>query len=248
MANQAHPIIPEWMSRTELLLGGAATRKLINSRVLIVGLGGVGSWTAEFIARSGIGNITLVDSDKVEASNINRQLPATHKTIGLAKTTIMEERLVDINPDITLTILDSYVNDESLDAILSDKYDVIIDAIDTLSPKFWFLYFALQRGLTIFSSMGSAGRLDPTKIEVADINQTYNCALARSLRKRLHRKGIYSGLTTVFSSEAVPDSAVIEQEGKNKKSMLGTISFVPAAFGCTLASLTVGHLIKDIKT
>ena len=240
------PVIPEWLDRTELLLGEESVLKLANSNVLVAGLGGVGSWAVEFIARSGVGNITIVDSDTIDKTNINRQLPATHKTVGMSKTTVMKERLLDINTELNLTVFDSYLNDETLHDVLKINYDVVVDAIDTLSPKFWFLYFCLQRNLTVFSSMGSAGRLNPLKIEVADISKTYNCALARSLRKRLHRKNIYTGLTTVFSAEQVPNSVIREQEGRNKKTVLGTISFVPAAFGCVLASLTIRHLIKGI--
>jgi tRNA A37 threonylcarbamoyladenosine dehydratase len=235
---------PEWLSRTELLLGTHAVEKLQNSHVLIAGLGGVGSWATEFIVRSGVGSLTIVDSDVVEPSNINRQLPATQKTIGMAKTDVMSERLLSINPQLKLTIIRKYIHDDTIENILDGDYDIVVDAIDTLSPKVWFLFFALKKGFRIISSMGSGARLDPTKIEVGDISDTHNCTLARTVRKRLKKLGISTGFTSVYSRELPRKEAVVECEGRNKKSIIGTAVFVPAAFGCTIASQVVLQLLE----
>ncbi|HON19181.1 MAG TPA: tRNA threonylcarbamoyladenosine dehydratase [Salinivirgaceae bacterium] len=232
----------DWLMRTELLLGTDNLERLKQSNVLLVGLGGVGSWTAEFLVRSGIGNLTLVDSDRVDSTNINRQLPATQKTVGMLKTDIMQQRLLEINPELKLTVISNYIHDETIDEILFPPYDLVIDAIDTLSPKVWFLYFALKKGYRIVSSMGSGARLDPTMVRIADISKTKNCTLARSVRKRLHRMGITTGFTAVYSEEMPMKHAVIENEGRNKKSMVGSVVFVTAAFACALSSYAIKTL------
>ncbi|MDY0280439.1 MAG: tRNA threonylcarbamoyladenosine dehydratase [Salinivirgaceae bacterium] len=239
-------MIPEWLHRTELLLGSDAMKKLQNSKVLIVGLGGVGSWASELIVRSGIGSITIVDSDNVDITNINRQLPALHSSIGKSKVAIMADRLMDINPDLNLTVIEKYINELTMKEVLSQEYDLVVDAIDTLSPKVWFLYFAIEKGCRIISCMGSGAKLDPTLIEVGDLDSTRNCPLARNVRKRLRRLGIEKGFTTVFSTEFPQKHAIVEHESQNKKSMIGTVAFVPAAFGCVIAAQVVKMLTEDV--
>ena len=232
-----------WLERTELLLGSEKLERLRQKHVLVVGLGGVGAYAAEMIARAGVGRMTIVDGDTVSNSNINRQLPALHSQIGKPKTEVMAARLRDINPDIDLTVVSEFIRDERMVQLLENKYDYVVDAIDTLSPKVFLIYHSIQRGLPIISSMGSGGKTDPTKLQIADISKTFNCKLARSIRKRLHRKGIDKGLTVVFSTELTDKAAVVEvDDEENKKSTVGTISYMPALFGIYCASKVINDL------
>ena len=232
-----------WLERTELLLGKAAVERRKNKHVLVVGLGGVGAYAAEMIARSGVGRMTIVDGDTVSISNINRQLPALHSQVGRSKAEVMAERLRDINPDIQLTVVDEFIKDERMVQLLENKYDYVVDAIDTLSPKVFLICHSVRLGLKIISSMGSGGKTDPTKLQIADISKTYNCKLARAIRKRLHRKGIDKGVTVVFSTELTDKAAVVEvDDEENKKSTVGTISYMPAMFGIVCASKVVRDL------
>ena len=234
-----------WLERTELLLGSEKLELLRQKHVLVVGLGGVGAYAAEMIARAGIGRMTIVDGDTVSNSNINRQLPALHSQVGKPKTEVMAARLRDINPDIDLTVVSEFIRDERMVQLLENKYDYVVDAIDTLSPKVFLIYHSIQRGLPIISSMGSGGKTDPTKLQIADISKTFNCKLARSIRKRLHRKGIDKGLTVVFSTELTDKAAVVEvDDEENKKSTVGTISYMPALFGIYCASKVIRDLAE----
>ena len=232
-----------WLERTELLMGSEKLERLRQKHVLVVGLGGVGAYAAEMIARAGVGHMTIVDGDTVSISNINRQLPALHSQVGKPKTEVMAARLHDINPDIDLTIVNEFIRDERMVQLLENKYDYVVDAIDTLSPKVFLIYHSIQMGLPIISSMGSGGKTDPTKLQIADISKTFNCKLARSIRKRLHRKGIDKGLTVVFSTELTDKTAVLEvDDEENKKSTVGTISYMPALFGIYCASKVIRDL------
>ena len=234
-----------WLERTELLLGSEKIERLRQKYVLVVGLGGVGAYAAEMIARAGVGRMTIVDGDTVSNSNINRQLPALHSQVGKPKTEVMAARLRDINPDIDLTVVNEFIRDERMVQLLENKYDYVVDAIDTLSPKVFLIYHCIQRGLPIISSMGSGGKTDPTKLQIADISKTFNCKLARSIRKRLHRKGIDKGLTVVFSTELTDKAAVVEvDDEENKKSTVGTISYMPALFGIYCASKVIRDLAE----
>lgn len=234
-----------WLERTELLLGSEKLELLRQKHVLVVGLGGVGAYAAEMIARAGVGRMTIVDGDTVSNSNINRQLPALHSQVGKPKTEVMAARLRDINPDIDLTVVSEFIRDERMVQLLENKYDYVVDAIDTLSPKVFLIYHSIQRGLPIISSMGSGGKTDPTKLQIADISKTFNCKLARSIRKRLHRKGIDKGLTVVFSTELTDKAAVVEvDDEENKKSTVGTISYMPALFGIYCASKVIRDLAE----
>ncbi|MDR2979129.1 MAG: tRNA threonylcarbamoyladenosine dehydratase [Bacteroidales bacterium] len=235
-----------WLERTELLVGSEGLEKLRNSHVLIVGLGGVGAYAAEQIARVGVGEMTIVDADNVENSNRNRQLPALTTTIGRPKVEVMRERLLQINPELKLHAIQQCVRDEGTEELLdSAKFDYVIDAIDSLAPKSFLIYFAMQRDLKIISVMGAGGKMDPSLVAVVDIKKTYQCKLAHALRKRLHRLGIRSGFKAVFSPEIVPESAVkIESEPEiNKMSVVGTVSYMPAVFGCFAAA----EVIKEIS-
>lgn len=232
-----------WLQRTEILLGAENLDKLKKARVLVAGLGGVGAYAVEQLARAGIGHLTIIDGDVVQPSNRNRQLPALCSTQGFPKSQVMADRLRDINPEISLTVLQEFIRDERIPEILSDDYDYVVDAIDTLSPKVFLIVNALQRQLPLISSLGAGGKLDPSLIRVADISKSYNCNLARMVRKRLTKFGIRSGFKVVFSPELVDKDVIILTEGEqNKKTTVGTISYFPAMFGCYLAS----EVIRDI--
>ena len=229
-----------WQSRTELLLGKEKLDKLGSANVLVVGLGGVGAYAAEMICRAGVGKMTIVDGDTVNETNINRQLVALGSTVGEKKTDVLGDRLLYINPELDLTKIDEYIKDDRMIEILDQGYDYVVDAIDTLSPKIYLIYHAMQKGIPIVSSMGAGGKLDPSRIEIADISKSYNCKLARVLRKRLHKLGIRNGFMAVFSPEDVPEESVeLTEEEDNKKSNVGTISYMPPAFGCACASVVI---------
>ncbi len=237
-----------WLERTELLLGEEKLNILRNSNVLVVGVGGVGAYAAEMIVRAGVGRMTIADADKVSQSNINRQLVALHSTIGREKCDILAERLKDINPRLELTIVNRFIKDDETDALLdSDKFDYVVDAIDTLSPKLALIKGALDRGIRLVSSMGAGAKYDPTLMEIKDIAKTHHCPLAHMLRKRLHKIGIRKGFWAVFSPEPVREGAMILCEEQNKKSNVGTISYIPALFGIGCASVVVRDLIGEFN-
>jgi tRNA threonylcarbamoyladenosine dehydratase len=233
----------EWEKRTVLLVGEAELAKLHKAHVLVAGLGGVGSSAAEFLCRAGIGKLTIADHDQVQPSNRNRQIPALQSTEGQFKADVMAARLKDINPDLELCIIKDYLKDESIPHLLAQHYDHVVDAIDTLSPKFYLILNAVQRGLPVVSSMGAGGRLDPALIKVSDISASHNCRLAYYIRKKLHKFGIYTGVTTVFSSEMPIKEALQKVEEKNKKSVAGTISYMPVIFGGYCASVVIRSLL-----
>jgi tRNA threonylcarbamoyladenosine dehydratase len=235
----------EWLERTELLLGTQKLEKLKNSNVLVVGLGGVGAYAAEQLCRAGIGKLTIVDGDVVETSNRNRQLPALISTTGQPKAEILAQRFHDINPEVELTVVNKFIRDEQTKELLrSQPFNYVIDAIDTLSPKVFLVFEAKQLGLKIISSMGAGGKIDPSKIKSDDISKSYNCKLARVMRKRLSRLGVKKGVKVVFSSEKINESAVRLEEGQNKKSTVGTISYMPPLFGCYIAAVVIRDLLS----
>ena len=235
----------DWQSRTELCLGPERLKRLRSCNVLIVGLGGVGAYAAEMICRSGIGRMTVVDGDSIHSSNRNRQLPALRSTEGKPKAVVMCDRLMDINPDLDLKVIQEFIRDDRMTEVLDNGYDYVVDAIDTLSPKVYLIYHSLRRNLPLVSSMGAGGKFDPFKIRVADISETTDCNLARILRKRLHKLGISEGFTAVYSPEKVGKEKIIPSPGaKNKASVVGTISYMPAAFGIACASVVISRLAE----
>ena len=237
----------EWLERTNLLLGDEKLKKLQDANVLVVGLGGVGAYAAEMIARSGVGRMTIADADTVSLTNINRQLIALHSTIGKQKAELMADRLRDINPEINLTVVNKFIKDDETDALLdSEKFDYVVDAIDTLSPKLALIKGCLDRNIPLVSSMGAGAKTDPTKLEICDIAKTHHCPLAHMLRKRLHKIGIRTGFKAVFSPEPVREGAMILCEEQNKKSNTGTISYIPALFGIGCASVVIRGLIDEL--
>ena len=233
----------DWLSRTRLLIDEERLQRLRNSNVLIVGLGGVGSFAAEMICRAGVGKITIADGDVVHVTNRNRQLIALKSTEGIAKAEVTEKRLKDINPELELTVIKEYLRDKRMEEVLNEGYDYVVDAIDTLSPKVYLIYHSMVRNIPVVSSMGSGGRLDPLAIRIGDISETSVCPLARMLRKRLHKLGIRKGFTAVYSVEPPDKNKIIPVKGeKNKASVTGTISYMPAAFGIACASVVIHDL------
>ncbi|MBR5133946.1 MAG: tRNA threonylcarbamoyladenosine dehydratase [Alistipes sp.] len=238
-----------WLERTELLFGAEKLEMLRRANVLVVGVGGVGAYAAEMIVRSGVGRMTIADADRVSESNINRQLVALHSTIGREKCDILAERLKDINPELQLTVVNRFIKDDETDALLdSSNFDYVVDAIDTLSPKLALIKGSLDRGIPIVSSMGAGAKTDPTLMEIKDIAKTHHCPLAHMLRKRLHKIGIRRGFKAVFSPEPVREGAMILCEEQNKKSNVGTISYIPALFGIGCASVVIRGLVGELDT
>lgn len=236
-----------WLSRTELLIGKDALQKLASCHVMIVGLGGVGSYAAEFIARSGVGKMTIIDGDTVDPTNRNRQLPALATNHGEYKAVIMADRLTGINPELDLDVVQSFINPEMVEQLLTIAPDYIIDAIDSITPKLTFIAGAYEKQIPIVSSMGAGAKFDPTKLQVVDISKTFNCVFAQQIRKMLKRNhNIRKGLKCVFSPEEPRKESLIMTDGKNyKKSAYGTISYLPAVFGAVAASVVIRDLIGE---
>ena len=235
----------DWLGRTNLLIGEDRLNKLIHSHVMVVGLGGVGSFAAEFICRSGIGRMTIIDGDVVDPTNRNRQLPALATNHGISKAVIMSERLLAINPELQLTVIKEFINPEMVEQLFEVKPDYIIDAIDSITPTLNFLKIAYQHQLPLVSSMGAGGKLDPTKLQVADISKTYQCPFAQQLRKMLKKDKIYTGIKVVFSPEENIKESLMMTDGSNyKKSAYGTMSYMPATFGAVAASVAINDLME----
>ena len=231
--------------RGERLLGKEIMNRLASTRVIVFGVGGVGSWCAEGLVRLGIGKLTIVDSDCVSVTNINRQLMATTHTVGQPKVDVLRERLLAINPNAEITAIQDVYCAENAESFRLGDYDYVIDAIDTLSPKLALIKGALDRNIPLVSSMGAGAKLDPTKMEICDISKTHHCPLAHMLRKRLHKMGIRRGFKAVFSAEPPIEGAMILCQEQNKKSNVGTISYIPALFGIGCASVVVRSLIGE---
>lgn len=239
-----------WMQRSQLLVGEQGIDKLQKSHVLVVGLGGVGSYAAEALCRSGIGEMTIVDGDVVDPTNRNRQLQALATTHGMSKAKLMEERLLQINPSVKLHVISEFQDPEKMVLLLQQKFDYVVDAIDSITPKVHLIKTAKEMGHRIVSSMGAGGKMDPTKLQVVDISKTYICPMAYYLRKRLRYVGIYKGFKAVFSTELPNKDSIMRTDGSNfKKSAYGTSSYIPAAFGLTCASVVIRDIVewKEIK-
>jgi len=240
-------MIPYWMSRTELLLGEEKVNNLIKKNVLIMGLGGVGGICAEMIARAGVGSMTIVDGDAVDLSNCNRQIAALHSKEKMLKTFVMAERLKDINPALKLTVINEFVKEErTIEMVTAQHYDYAVDCIDTLSPKVWFIKACVDRNIPVVSSLGAGGKADPAQIKVADISKSYKCKLARYVRKYLHELGISTGVKVVFSPEEIDqEKVIVTEKAYPKKTIIGTVSYMPAIFGCTVASVVIRDLCGE---
>jgi len=237
-----------WLERAELLVGKNEQQRLINSHVLICGLGGVGSYAAEFIARSGVGKMTLIDGDAFDATNKNRQLTALDSTIGKNKAVVLAERLKDINPEIDLVIYEEFVEPDRVWEILEEtKPDYVMDCIDSVTPKLNWIRACVRFKIKIISSMGAGGKLDPSKVKISNLNKSYNCNLASTLKKMLKREKVDGKrVKVVFSYETQIKESLQLTNGKNyKKSFYGTVSYMPALFGLNAAAEVIKHLTKE---
>ena len=225
-------------TRTSFLVGDDGIKKLNNSNIIVFGVGGVGSFTVEALARAGVGNITIVDFDDVDITNINRQIPALHSTVGRYKVDVMEERILDINPNINIKKIRSLYNKDTSDEILTERYDYVVDAIDMVSSKIHLIETCEKKGLKIISSMGMGNKLDPTKIVVTDIHKTSTCPLAKVMRKELRDRGIKK-LKVVYSTEQPIELKKKVMNGR--KVTPGSVSFVPSVGGLIIASVIVNE-------
>lgn len=236
----------EWLQRTELLVKEEGIERLQSANILIVGLGGVGSFAAEFLVRSGIGNLTIVDGDTVDITNINRQLPALNSTIGKNKTDVVAERILDINPKINLKKINEFLEPEQMEELLTqEKFDYVLDCIDSLSPKLALIITCKRKKIKLVSAMGAGGKTDPSKVMVRDISKTNNCFLAKQIRKKLKKEQIHKGFRCVFSTEIQDENSLKMTDGSNyKKSFYGTISYMPAIFGLYAAAEVIRFLLK----
>ena len=236
----------DWLERTELLIGKEQLVKLSKSNVLVVGLGGVGSYAAEFICRAGVGKMTIIDGDTVDPTNKNRQLPALNSTIGKSKASVMAARFLDINPELDLTVIDKFQQPEDNIKLIQDQsFDYVMDCIDSVSPKIYLIKTCFDMKQRFISSMGAGGKLDPSTVKVADISKSYNCPFARTIRKRLKRFHIRKGFKVVFNHGELMRESMKLTDGSNfKKSFYGTISYMPAIFGLRMAAEVIQDLTE----
>lgn len=246
-----------WLERTEMLVGEDGIARLSSARVAVIGVGGVGGYAAEMIVRAGVGHILILDSDEVSVSNRNRQLLALNSTVGRPKCQVLKERLLDINPDLDIVTVEKFIIAEGAvpDSGFEDasgtpsqllgayEFDYVVDAIDTLSPKLELIKYCMDRKIPLVSSMGAGAKFDVTKIRITDISKSFQCPLAHMVRKRLGKMGIRKGFKAVFSEEIADRSSIVLEAGRNKKSQVGTISYLPASFGCACAQAVITGLL-----
>jgi len=232
-----------WYSRTELLVGPDGMARLRQAHVAVVGLGGVGSYAAEALARAGIGRLTLADFDQISASNLNRQLFALRSTVGQPKTITAAARLRDINPEAAIIEARDFVDEETVGALLDGGMSHVIDAIDTVRAKVALLAAAHQRGLRVVSCMGAANKLDPLGIKVGDLSRTRDCPLAKAVRLRLRARGITSGILYVYSGDNRKTCRKTDEpDARRKRWAQGSISYMPAIMGLTAAGLVIREI------
>jgi tRNA threonylcarbamoyladenosine dehydratase len=235
-----------WLERTELLIKPEGLAKLQKANVLVIGLGGVGSYAAEFIARAGVGKMTIVDGDVVDTTNRNRQLHAMQSTIGLHKVDLMAQRLLDINPALDLTPINEFVVPESIETLITPEFDYVVECIDSVTPKLAVITTCKKKKVKLISSMGAGGKMDASKVQVCDISETFNDPLSRVVRDYLKKQRIRKGVKVVFSSELAPKHSLKLTDGSNfKKSFYGTISYIPALFGLNAAAFVIQELLKE---
>jgi len=227
-----------------MLLGAAGLEKLRGALVAVVGLGGVGAAAAEMLVRAGVGRLVIIDSDVLSETNINRQVIAFRSTVGLSKCEVLRARLLDINPEAEVVTVPEFISESNIPEVFGPyRPDFVVDAIDTLSPKIALAQYCLAGGIPLVSSMGSGGKYDATQVRIADIGKTYECPLARMMRKRLHKLGIDKGFLAVFSPEIPDKEGMVIEETRNKKSQVGTISYLPAVFGCVCAQAVITGIV-----
>lgn len=235
----------QWLERTELLIKKEGIDKLLNANVLVVGLGGVGAFACEFLARAGVGKLTIVDGDCVDLTNKNRQLVALDSTIGRSKAEIMATRIRDINPDIELNVISKFLEPDDAYQLISNEFDYVADCIDSISPKLNLIKACRDKKVKLISSMGAGGVLDPSLVKVGNIDKTRDCPLARHIRKRMKQEDICFKFKAVFSLEIPPKHTMQQTDGTNyKRSYYGTMSYMPAVFGIHIAATIVNYLLK----
>ncbi|MCB6983236.1 tRNA threonylcarbamoyladenosine dehydratase [Peptostreptococcus anaerobius] len=234
----------KYKERTKIVIGQDGIDLLRNANILVFGIGGVGSYVVEGLVRAGIGNLTIVDFDTVDITNINRQIPALHSTIGMNKTDVLEKRIKDINPEINLKCHTSLYNEDTSDTLLDGDYDFVVDAIDMVPSKIHLIESCYKRGLNIISSMGMGNKLDPTMIEIADIHKTEMCPLAKIIRREAKKSGIKK-LPVVYSREKPRDTGITQEDGRTKR-VNGSMSFVPSCAGLIISSYIVRKIIGDL--
>lgn len=235
----------KWQERAVLLFKEEGINRLTDANVLVVGLGGVGSFAAEFLARAGVGSMTIVDGDTVDITNINRQLPALHSTVDQPKVKIVGDRLMDINPELKLTRIEEFLSPERAFELVTPEFDYVLDCIDSLTPKLNLILAAKRKKVKVISNMGAGGKYEASKVRVRDISKTEVCPLAKNMRKRLKAEGIHKGVKAVYSVEQPDTTSIKLTDGTNfKKSFYGTNSWMPALFGLHAAETVVKHLLK----
>lgn len=235
----------DFLGRSLLLIGEEGISKLRQANILVIGLGGVGSYAAEALARAGVGRMTIVDGDVVQESNINRQLQALYSTVNQSKADLMSKRIVDINPQISLTVINQFLLPEDMASLITDDYDYVLDCIDSVTPKIHIIKTCKQKKIRFISSMGAGGKTDPSRIRIAEISETRDCFFAREVRKRLRKEHYNYGIKVVYSDEVVSKDKMELTDGTNfKKSYYGTISYMPAMFGLTMASWVIRKIIQ----
>ncbi|MBR5249241.1 MAG: tRNA threonylcarbamoyladenosine dehydratase [Bacteroidales bacterium] len=240
----------DWQERTRLLVGDQGIANLQQATVAVIGLGGVGAYAAEMLARAGVGRMIILDADRVSLSNKNRQLLATDPNLDRLKTEVMQERLMSINAELKIDARTEFLTEENVATVLQDLCNLpresffLVDAIDTLAPKIALIQFCVQHQLPLVSSMGAGAKRDATQIRIADLSKSRNCPLAYMLRKRLRKVGIHKGFQVVYSEELPEREAIVPTENeRNKKSQVGTLSYLPAVFGCVCAQAAIAHLL-----
>ncbi len=237
-----------WQERTAMLVGEEMLEHFRRSTVAVIGVGGVGGYAAEMVVRAGVGHVIILDSDDVSLSNKNRQLLALDSTVGRPKCDVLAKRLMDINPQLDLVVIKEYLEAEKAGDLLGGyKIDFLIDAIDTLSPKLHLIKYCMESGIPLVSSMGAGAKFDATKVRLSDVSKSFNCPLAYIVRKRLRHMGIKKGFKVVFSEELPDTEAIVPCEDRNKKSQVGTISYIPAVFGCVCAQAAITQLMEKYK-
>jgi tRNA threonylcarbamoyladenosine dehydratase len=236
----------KWQERAELLFKKEGLNNLLNSNVLVVGLGGVGSFAAEFLVRAGVGKMTIIDGDTVDITNINRQLPALHSTVGMPKVNVVGDRLIDINPELNLTKIEEFLSPERAFEIVTEDFDYVLDCIDSVTPKLNLIIAAKRKRVKIISSMGAGGKMEASKVHVSCITNATNCMLAKTIRKRLKTMKI-DKLKVVSSSEIQDETSLKMTDGANyKKSFYGTNSYMPGLFGLYAAETVIRYLLKKV--
>lgn len=239
----------DWQERTQMLVGEEVLEHFRNSTVAVIGVGGVGGYAAEMVVRAGVGHLIILDSDEVSVTNKNRQLLALDSTVGLPKCDVLAGRLKDINPELDLIVIKEYLEAEKAGDVLGGyRIDFLIDAIDTLAPKLNLIKYCVDSGIPLVSSMGAGAKFDATKVRLADVSKSFNCPLAYIVRKRLRHMGIKKGFQVVFSEELPDRESIVPCEDRNKKSQVGTISYIPAVFGCVCAQAAVRHLMNKVAS